>query len=234
MTAETPVRIASSHEELFAIFRLRYEVYVEQQGKSLPTADRTLRIVRDHLDDVATNFYVGSDQGEIVACGRATIGVWPQVCDVPFSLPAFRGFQREDFYYISKVMLNPRFRSRSAIPSIFIAMYRDGRVRNVPFGIAHCNPKLVPIYNRFGWRRFGLEFIDPSAGPQVPILIVAPDIGYLRRRKSVLVQTAEEFPADPLYAGWFEKHFPEYSEPKGESSGQKYERKHDMPTMEEY
>ena len=108
---------AVHEKELLAIFRLRYEIYVEQQRKPLPSANDGLRILRDDLDDVATNFYVGNDDGEIVACGRATIGVWPQVCDGPFTLPAFNGFRPEDFYYISKVMLNPRLRSFSAIPA---------------------------------------------------------------------------------------------------------------------
>ncbi len=116
MTTESPVRIARSDEELFRIFRLRYEVYVEQQGKPLPAANNKLRILRDDLDNVASNFYVGNDSGEIVACGRSTIGVWPQVCEARFSVPSFNGFRRDDFYYISKVMLNPRLRSRSAIP----------------------------------------------------------------------------------------------------------------------
>ena len=208
---ETPVRRAVDEKELLAIFRLRYEIYVEQQRKPLPSANDGLRILRDDLDDVATNFYVGNDDGEIVACGRATIGVWPQVCDGPFTLPAFNGFRPEDFYYISKVMLNPRLRSFSAIPSLFTAMYRDGRARNTPFGIAHCNPKLVPIYIRFGWRRFGPEFVDPIVGPQVPILIVAQDVEYLRRTGSVLLQTAEQFSNEARYLGWFEKNFPEYS-----------------------
>jgi hypothetical protein len=210
MTVETPVRVARSEEELLSIFRLRYEIYVEQQGKPLPTADDMLRIVRDELDQVATNFYVGSDRGEIVACGRSTLGVWPPVCDAPFSIAAFSGFCREDLYYVSKVMLNPRFRSRSAIPNLFIAMYRDARIKNSPFGIANCNPKLVPIYSRYGWRRFGPEFVDPFAGPQVPILIVTSDIDYLRRKRSVLIEAAEEFPNGSFYSGWFEKNFPAY------------------------
>jgi predicted GNAT family N-acyltransferase len=208
---ETPVRVAVDEKELLDIFRLRYEIYIEQQRKPLPTANDGLRILRDDLDDVATNFYVGNDKGEIVACGRVTIGVWPQVCDGPFALPAFNGFRREEFYYISKVMLNPRLRSFSAIPSLFIAMYRAARVRNTPFGIAHCNPKLVPIYLRFGCRRFGPEFVDPFAGPQAPIIIVTQDVNFLRRTGSVLLETAEQFPNEARYLGWFEKNFPEYS-----------------------
>lgn len=211
MTTELQVRIARTEEELLPIFRLRYEVYVEQQGKPLPKADNKLRIVRDELDDVATNFYVGSDSGEIVACGRSTIGVWPQVCDAPFSVPAFSDFRRDDFYYISKVMLNPRARSRSAIPSMFIAMYIDGRRNMCPFGIANCNPKLVSIYSRFGWRQFGAEFMDPYAGTQVPILLVAPGIDHLHQKQSVLIDAAQEFSNDQFYAGWFERSFPEYA-----------------------
>jgi predicted GNAT family N-acyltransferase len=217
VTAEMQVRIASSEQELFSIFRLRYEVYVEGQGKPLPNADKTLRLLRDEFDDVATNFYIGSENGEIVACGRSTIGTWPQSCEAPFSIPPFREFCRKDFYYISKVMLNPRLHSRSAVPSIFIEMYRDGRRRNTPFGIANCNPRLVPIYKRFGWRQFGGEFHDPYAGPQVPIIIVAPDVGYLRRRKSPLIEAAEEFSNDTHFSGWFERKFPEYADESGSS-----------------
>ena len=190
---------------------MRYEIYVEQQGKPLPTANHTLRIVRDELDKVATNFYVDSGRGEIVACGRSTVGAWPPVCDAPFCIPVFSGFFRDDFYYVSKVMLNPRFRSRSAIPNLFIAMYRDARIKNSPFGIANCNPKLVPIYSRYGWRRFGPEFVDPYAGPQVPIIMVTSDIDYLRRKRSVLIEAAGEFPNGSFYSGWFEKNFPDYA-----------------------
>lgn len=211
MTVEIPVRIATTEDELTAIYRMRYEVYVEQQEKPLPTADHKLRIVRDDLDDVATNFYVGNNARELVACGRATIGVWPRFCDLAFRLPAFTGFDRKDFYYISKVMLNPRLRVPTAVPSIFKAMYRDGRQRKTPFGIANCNPRLIPVYERFGWRRFGSEFTDPSAGPQIPILIVAPDVVYLRKIKSALVPIAEEFPDEPRFFGWFETNFPAYS-----------------------
>jgi predicted GNAT family N-acyltransferase len=211
MTAEKCVHIATTEAELTAIYRLRYEVYIEQQGKPLPTADHKLRILKDDLDDIATNFYASTYDGEPTACGRATIGVWPKFCEDAFRLRAFDGFERKDFYYISKVMLNPRFRVATAVQSIFVAMYRDGRQRKIPFGIANCNPRLVPIYERFGWRRFGSEFMDPFAGPQVPILIVAPDVIYLRKIKSVLVPIAEEFPDESQFFGWFEKNFPAYS-----------------------
>jgi len=207
MTTGLQVRIAQSREELFRIFRLRYEVYVEQQQKPLPNADSTLRIVKDRLDEVATNFYVCDQDDQILACGRSTIGTWPEVCEGPFSIPQLEGFRREDFYYISKVMINPRFRSPLAIPSLFLEMYKDGRTKLCPFGIANCTPKLVPIYSRLGWRRFGPEFFDPHSGPQVPILLVAPGVDYLQKTRSILIQAAYDFPNDPFYLSWFERVF---------------------------
>jgi hypothetical protein len=218
---DLPVRIADTDEELAEIYRLRYEIYVEQQRKQLPAADHTSRTLKDELDEAATNFYINDEHGILAACGRATIGMWPSIFDNALRLPAFEDFCANDFYYISKVAVTPRVSSSHALSSIFKAMYRHGRSRSIPFGVAHCNPRLFPIYRRYGWRQFGPDFQDPLTGRQMPILIVAPDVSHLRRVKSRLAVVAEEFPPEPQYAGWFERHFSAYVTSLERSSGER-------------
>lgn len=208
---ESAVHVVRTDEELTPLLKLRYRIFVEQQRKPLPGVDLARGIVCDRFDSAATHFYVNDEIGGIVACGRATLGEWPEWCDPAFSVPALATFQRSQLYYISKVMMNPDLRSPSAISKIFVAMYRNGRSAGAPFGIANCNPKLVPLYVRFGWRQFGPTFQDPYAGEQVPILIVAHDAEYLRKTNRQLFEASQEFANDPVYSGWFEKHFAEYS-----------------------
>ena len=55
MTDPGKVRVvlAQSQEEREEIFGLRYEIYVEEMGKSPPEADHRHRMIRDSLDPVA-------------------------------------------------------------------------------------------------------------------------------------------------------------------------------------
>src|SRR3569832_800711 len=65
LTRLQPVRVARTEAERAAIFRMRYRVYVEEQGDaSLPGADHARREIRTPEDDLpgVTLFYIGTPE----------------------------------------------------------------------------------------------------------------------------------------------------------------------------
>ena len=63
------IHVANSDEECEAIYRLRYEIYVEELGKKPPGADHSRRMLREELDTDGVLFFAEAN-GLIVATCR--------------------------------------------------------------------------------------------------------------------------------------------------------------------
>ena len=71
--------MASSDDEKEAVYRFRYDVYVEEMGRYGDIADHANRRFREPEDDTARIFYAAAD-GQVVATSRFNWGG-----DAPFT-----------------------------------------------------------------------------------------------------------------------------------------------------
>jgi len=65
--------VAETEEEKHAVYRLRYDVYVEEMGRYRGAADHERRLLVEPEDQTARIFYAAPD-GEVIATSRLSWG----------------------------------------------------------------------------------------------------------------------------------------------------------------
>src|SRR5262245_66044110 len=69
----TGFHAAQTEEEKLAVYRLRYDIYVEEMGRYRGAADHDRRLLVEPEDQTARIFY-GAPDGEVVATSRLSWG----------------------------------------------------------------------------------------------------------------------------------------------------------------
>jgi hypothetical protein len=201
------VKIAASEAEKQAIYRLRYEAYVKRQGKHAPGADHVGRLLMEPVDKVAKNFYATGVNGEVIACSRGIVGVYDEGLLEPLKLKKFSQFPTRELYFISRMVAHRDRNAGPALLKLMLAMYVDARRQGARIGIAHCRPDLVSMYSKIAWRPYAEPFHDPVSGEQVPILILAEDVDWIRDANPYLHALASLFINTNESSLWFEAQF---------------------------
>jgi hypothetical protein len=124
-----PMRLASSKQEREAIFRLRYDVLVDELdgGAGHPEADAASRTLRDEWDESAHHFYLVRD-GAVVASARVNLSRDGNV--------ELRGFDRDSSLHALLSQLDELRVSAGRPPSLSRhPPDGEGRARRLPISL---------------------------------------------------------------------------------------------------
>ncbi|SMD03339.1 cyclic nucleotide-binding domain-containing protein [Sporomusa malonica] len=209
------VRIAAHPWEKNEIYKLRYQVYVEEMGKPLESILRKRKQIIDAMDDRSILIYVKAGS-EIAATLRVTIA---SVEDYPadlvdtFQLHKFKTVHADPsnsyFGLVTKIAAKPHYRSSPAFYLMLVESYRLLSAQKVTFCFGGCNPSVVPLYERLGFRRFTKNFTDPGYGLLVPLVMMIQDIEHMKAIKSPIYRLARKHPSDLSMVQRFSETFPE-------------------------
>ena len=158
------VQIACTSDELEAVGRLRYTVYVEELGKTLAFADHLRRQVRDVHDADALHLFVAAG-GEMVGCVRIHANAVPQVLADPLELWRFHCETSRDFALVSKLIIHPAHRHTTVFGRLLRAVHKLAINSGVRTLFCTTFPHLVPMYCRMGFRNYREMHLDPDFGP---------------------------------------------------------------------
>lgn len=186
------------------VYRLRYDVYIDEQKKPVPWVDHRNRIYSDSSDRFARrHFVVRTDAGEIIAAVRSHTEPSPTVKDA-LLWDVFEQAGRGPLYYISKFVVKAEYR-RSRAPALLInALTEDYSSIGAEFSLHHCSPRLVPLFERMGFRQYHPEFYDPFSGLQCPM--AAPTGTALSEtRHGAVLSRAAILPSGHEAKRWFER-----------------------------
>lgn len=209
------VHIATQSWEKRAIYRLRYEVYVEEMARSLGSHANTDKLLFDSLDDKSILLYAqaGSD---IIGTMRLTIAAVED-----FSAELVKVFHMHKFKALytdnsnpllslgTKLAITPRYRNSPALFLLIAKAYQILRDQSVHFFFGGCNPNMIPLYERIGFRRFVENFTDPGYGLLIPLVAIPADTPHFRAVKSPLYRSARKNTSDSTMAQRFLQAFPE-------------------------
>ena len=184
------VNIVTTQDEREALYRFRYEIYVEELKRDYPDADHERRWLRDHDDeqDYSVNLYLGP-LDHIVGVVRLLI--WP-AGEIPedyyrlFSMETFPGL--EDFVTaeMGRLMVRPTSRGGAVFPSLINAVYEHLVARDVQFCFLYCVPGLVKHYRRtIGARPYGGHLIPAGSSVGIPMVVVVSDSDYFAESGAV-------------------------------------------------
>lgn len=214
MDSSLQVHIATHQSEKNEIYKLRYEVYIEEMGKPLGSIFNKKKQIFDAMDDQSTLIYVQAGD-EIVATMRLTVASaedYPADLTETFQLHKFNtvhgDLSHSTFGLVTKIAATPHYRSSPAFYLMIVETYRRLSGQNVKLCFGGCNPSVIPLYERLGFRRFTKNFTDPGYGLLVPLVMMIQDVDYMKVIKSPIYRLARKRPSDLEIAQRFAKIFP--------------------------
>lgn len=218
--------MAESEEEKLAVYRFRYDVYVEEMGRFSSAADHERRMLVEPEDETARIFYAAQD-GEVVATSRFSWGG-----DAPFTrrlvdlyqlAPFLAELAPETMAVGERGMVVPRLRGTDIFRELgrFSQQFVSENRIQLIFGV--CEPHLLSLYLGQGCRTYARKNINSAdAGYFIPIVTVVEDVAYLRRIGAPNAATATDFGEDA--------RVPECVERLVDSGGVTSERLTDAPS----
>lgn len=186
---KTAIRTMTSRDDLQAVFRFRYQVYVHEMGRPSQYANHKIQQLRHPLDDTGVNI-AALDGPSIIGVIRNNIGL-----DGSFG-------QFFDFYGIgngafdhprqtsitSGLMVEANRRGGVLGARLAIAAYEHGLDRGTRWNFIDCIPPLEPFYLSFGWVEHLPEATHPEYRNRVRRLrLDLEDEDHLQRVRSPLL-----------------------------------------------
>src|SRR5215470_14426505 len=191
---------AESEEEKLAVYRLRYDIYVEEMGRYRGAADHDRRLLVEPEDETARIFYA-APEGEVVATSRLSWGG-----DGPFSerqidqyqlAPFLAELPPEAIVVGERGMVVRRLRGSLIYEQLMATSRRFIQEKRVQLLFGACEPHLLSLYMGRGARPYAKCNINsPEAGYLIPIVTVVEDVAYLRRIGSPVAENAIDYGAD--------------------------------------
>lgn len=206
--------VAESDEHKQQLFRLRYQVFVEEQGKYRGIADHARKRLVDELDDVAVHVCVERD-GQLVASLRQVRGgqLVPEAWRRRFGFDRFDGYELEQMGFCGRLLVLPEHRRSRALLYAVDLVYRGARKAGLTLDFIHCDPYLVRLYEQLGYRRHRPAYFDPELGFQVPLVHLLDDGPHLRAVRSPFQLACRDLGETDGRSAWFAARFPEYRGP---------------------
>ncbi|MCA9661999.1 MAG: cyclic nucleotide-binding domain-containing protein, partial [Myxococcales bacterium] len=188
-----PAKLAATPAERRAIARLRYQIYVEEQGDAHPDADHDARVLWSPVDDApgSLHYYAGPVDRP---AGALRVRVWAPGCAPPdvcarYGLARIPGAERVAGCENNFLMFRRSLRGTAAVATMMSKAAHDVVHR---FGchlvFATCSPGQLPIYQARGFRAYTWALADNSFGLQVPIVGATFDLDHLQRVGSHLYE----------------------------------------------
>lgn len=167
----TNIKVAKSPKEIDDVFRIRHQVFVEEEQMLSDNNDGRLL---DHFDAMpTTSNLIVVDEGQVIGSMRMSI-------DCEIGLPAdsyydFRSILPKDavimhcgMFCISNQYRDPKITSGLLLMASYFAMSK--KITHV---VAPINPKIAKLVQRIGFKKVGEEFIEPNLNHAMLPLVMA-------------------------------------------------------------
>lgn len=209
--AKPQIAIARSEAEKQAIYRFRFRIFVDELKQTIADADYGKKLVFDGLDETAVHLYMTA-KGRIIAAIRLNLG---KLTPVPshlyqaYVLDRFTAFPAEQISFTGHLAIDPQWQAGS-VPAVLLgATYKLARQQGIRFDFCHCAPSFVGLYEHLGYRRYADNFVDRTAGYQVPLVLLSEDVDHLKQSGSPFYKLALQYKNTAKTTVWFSREFPE-------------------------
>ena len=199
--AGSGVRLAETEAEKRAVYRLRYDVYVEEMGRYRGIADHDNRLLVEPEDETGRIFYYATEEGEVVGTLRISWGgdgAFSQRQIEQYALAPFLAEVPADRISVGeRGMVVPRLRGGDVLPKMGIETLHFANDRRIQLCFGACEPHLLNLYLGTGQRTYSKKNINsPAAGYLIPLVFVPEDIAYLKSIGSPNLEHLRDFGDD--------------------------------------
>jgi predicted GNAT family N-acyltransferase len=207
------VYVTTSASDKYQIYRLRYQVYIEELGRKIASADDENGLLYDGLDE-SSNLVCAKIGSEVVGSVRVNIG---KAKDFSLDLVStllmnkFQEFHKgqHNLCFASKYVVSPAYRKTQVGHLLLEYLDNFCRKHQVQFNLAGCNPYLITFYEKVGYRRFTNQFTVPEYGCMVPLVWIIEDARHLYEVRSPYFDNACKGNNNSAAADWFRRAFPQ-------------------------
>lgn len=181
---------ADTKSEREAIYRLRYEIYVEEMHIFGDVADHDNRMLYGPNDEHSRLLYAVVD-GEVIASLRLNLGKdapFTEELETTYNLERFRGVVSDSkLLVLTRFMVHSKYRGTSIAHQMICKVGELSLQENIEISVCDCQPHLVRYYQRMGFRSYECDvYNDPEFGIMIPLAFVNGDLAYLNSIRSPL------------------------------------------------
>lgn len=191
---------AATEEQKEAVYRFRYQVYVEEMNRYRSIADHDRRLLYEDVDD-QSRLYVVTDGDRVVGALRFSWGG-----DAPFVERHVAQYDLQPFLDCTpaeqlvvgeRFMVAPEFRGTDLLFRMFQTYLRFANDHRIQLIFGDCEPHLLNLYQGLGFRTYTRKNVNsPETGYLIPLVMAPEDLGYMRRIRSPLLKVLQDFGGD--------------------------------------
>lgn len=189
LSSEIKIILATKRWEREQIYRFRYKIFKEELAKGLPLLMQKKKKISDDLDNNSLLLYAKS-KDSIIGTLRITlshINDFPEWLTNIFSLkklvPELEPTQRVGL--VTKLAIAPLYRGSTLMYQFLVEFLKLAQEQKVEYFFSGCNPHLISMYERIGFRRFTkINFTDPGYGLLIPIVLITSDLDHFKAVRS--------------------------------------------------
>jgi hypothetical protein len=194
------IAMAQTDAEREAVYRLRYDVYVEEMGRYQSSADHERRMLYEDCDQQSRISYVEID-GEVVATARLTWGgdgPIPQRMVDQYGLQPFLAELPAPAIAVGeRAMVRRHLRGTDLLLKLMCNGMQFVNEHRIQLIFGDCEPHLLNLYLGLGQRTYSKTNVNSAeAGYLIPIVTVVEDIEHFRRLNSPLLPYLRDFGPD--------------------------------------
>lgn len=208
------IRPITTAEDLDAVARLRYQVYVNELGRRPEGCDDDLQRLQDP-EDAYSIVLAAFDHNKVIGTFRITPvselekdSSWREIyANKKFPVDA------DKQYIFSRMIVTNEYRGKGLAADFFKTAFDCIRETGGELAFLHCQSHLVSLYEVMGFRRYAPGFVHEEAGFRIPMVMIAGDWGHFEAVKSPLLMQVMQYPPNVSLGDWFEQEFPAHSKP---------------------
>lgn len=188
------IRVAKNEDERQAIYRFRYQIYIQEMGRNQRYADHARTEIQEPLDATATNIFA-SINNEVIGCIRFNSGQDTDFGEYveSYAMRLAGPFFPQNCSITTKFMVAPEYR-RSTLPmQLCVKCYFLGVSCGTFFDFIDCNPHLEAIFANYGYRAYRGRIQHPEYGDVLPMVLAALDHKHLESLRSPFAPIATRF-----------------------------------------
>lgn len=193
------VHIAKTQDELNEVYRLRYEVYVNelQKGflKNIDHENRYIKDIEDERPESVVMYTVtdGQVSGTMRLDAYTTKTAPPEVLK-RFNIAKLNIDDNLVFTESCRLIISEKYRGGHILPALARKAYQLNTDQfKAIYSFQYSNAGLVEYYRKLGFRPYAAELIHNEDGIRIPMINVANDIDYYESSNSPLSGLVRNF-----------------------------------------
>ena len=192
---------AESDADRQAVYRLRYDVYVQEMNRYGSIADHQNRLLIEPDDATSRLYYARDQDGQVVGTMRLSWGGDAEFSDrhvEQYGLaPFLEKIPRQQMLVGERFMVTPEQRGTDLVFRMFERYLELVAEKRIQLTFGDCEPHLLNLYMGMGFRTYSSTNVNsPETGYLIPLVLVPEDLEYMRAIGSPLVSILPDFGAD--------------------------------------